>query len=261
MCSSDLPLDSYEQVSVQQQQALSAAGDLLTQRCMAARGFSYPVAAQPGGGAATVQAVEDSGYGVASLSQAQSYGYKQAGPGSSGTPLGIVIPAFVAEQGKHGPAWTSALLGIVPGARPKAHAPPGCLQQADLELYGSLTGDPDPDPVPGIAVQAAQWTQSDPRVQFAEQAWSACMARAGYHYKTPAQAQQGSWPAQPSAAEIATALADVRCKAQTNFVNTWLAVEAAYQRALISQNLTELARLQAAFARLLQRAEAALRAY
>ncbi|MGO9082380.1 MAG: hypothetical protein ACLQDY_25690, partial [Streptosporangiaceae bacterium] len=46
---------------------------------------------------------------------------------------------------------------------------------------------------------------------------------------------------------------------RVNFVNTWLTVEAAYQQALISQNLTELARLQASFGRLLQRAETVLR--
>jgi hypothetical protein len=43
-----LPLDSYEEVSVQEQDALTAADDLLTQRCMTAAGFSYPVAARPG---------------------------------------------------------------------------------------------------------------------------------------------------------------------------------------------------------------------
>ena len=63
----------------------------------------------------------------------------------------------------------------------------------------------------------------------------------------------------PTPAEIATAVADVRCKTQTNLVNTWLTVEAAYQAALISQNLTALARLQASFGRLLSRAETLLR--
>jgi hypothetical protein len=48
----------------------------------------------------------------------------------------------------------------------------------------------------------------------------------------------------------------VTCKAQTNLTNTWLTVEAAYQLALISQNLTALAQLQTSFQSLLQRAEA-----
>jgi hypothetical protein len=254
-----LPLDSYEQVSVQEQQALSAAADLLTQRCMAAKGFVYSAAAQPGSGAANLTTIEDGGYGLASLTRAQVYGYKNPGGSNGSGPLGIVLPAFVGQQSKHGQAWTSALLGFVPGSRPTSHQPEGCLQESDLELYGKLSGDPNPDPVPGIAVEAASWTQSDPRIQLEDRLWSACMAREGYTYKSPQQAQYANWPSEPTSAEIATAVADVHCKTQTNFVNTWLAVEAAYQSVLISHNLTELSRLQTNFGKLLDRADAALR--
>jgi hypothetical protein len=249
-----LPLDSYEQVSVQEQEALAAAGDQLTQRCMAAAGFSYPVAAQPGAGGANVAAIEDGGYGVASLAQAETYGYTPAGAGG---PLGslVALPGFLKEQNQHGPAWTSALLGFVPGAKAGAPQHEGCLQAADTALYGSLNSNPDPDPVPGIAIQSAQWTQSDPRILVAEHAWSACMSRSGFGYKTPAQAQGRSWPATPTPEEIATAVADVRCKAQANLVNTWLTVEAAYQQVLISQNLGSLSRLQSSVGALLSRAE------
>jgi hypothetical protein len=253
-----LPLDSYEQVAVQEQQALAAAGDQLTARCMAAAGFSYPVAAQPGAGAANVQSIEGAGYGVASLTEAESYGYSQAGPGVPPGSL-VALPGFVTEQQKHGAAWTSALLGFVPGARAGARQHTGCLQAADTALYGSLNGNPNPDPVPGIALQAAQWTQSYPLIVAVERAWSACMARSGLRYRNPGQAQDRNWPATPTPAEIATAVADVRCKTQTNLVNTWLTVEAAYQAALISQNLTALARLEASFGRLLSRAETLLR--
>ena len=57
-----------------------------------------------------------------------------------------------------------------------------------------------------------------------------------------------------------TAIADVTCKTQTNLLNTWLAVQAAYQQALIGQNLATLAQLQANFAPLLRRANANLAA-
>ncbi len=53
-------------------------------------------------------------------------------------------------------------------------------------------------------------------------------------------------------------MADVSCKTQTNLPNTWLTVEAAYQSALIAQNLTVLSQLQANFQGLLQRAEGML---
>jgi hypothetical protein len=254
-----LPLDSYEQVSVQQQDALAAASDLLTQRCMLAAGFSYTVAAEPGGGAATVQSIESSGYGLTSLTQAQSLGYKPpaAGSGTAG-PAGIALPGFVGQLNKHGTAWTSALLGFVPGARANAPQREGCLQAAYLELYGTLSGNPNPDPVPAITIQSAQWTQSDPRALAVQRAWSACMARRGLSYKSPAQAEGHNWPSTPTPTEIATAVADVQCKTATNLVNTWLTVEAAYQQALIGQNASSVAQLRANFGTLQRRAEAAL---
>ena len=105
-------------------------------------------------------------------------------------------------------------------------------------------------------IQALQWTQDDPAVLAVDRVWSSCMARAGYGYASPQLAAQKNWPSAPSPVEIATAVADVTCKAQANLTNTWLTVEAAYQLALISQNLTALSQLQASFKSLLQRSEA-----
>jgi len=91
-----------------------------------------------------------------------------------------------------------------------------------------------------------------------ERAWSRCMAQRGYSYHTPLEAEQHNWPSTPSVGEVATAVADVSCKTRTDLPNTWLTVEAAYQRALIAQNLTALSRFQANFGNLLRRAEALL---
>jgi hypothetical protein len=262
-----MPLDGYEQVAGQEQETLTAADDLLVQRCMQQRGFSYPAAAQPGSGAALLRSIEDGGYGVTGRAQAETYGYGQpgqgTGPGSAGAAgraAGMALPGFVQQMQQHGTAWTSALLGFVPGARASAPHGAGCLQTASSELYGPINGNPDPDPVPGLAIQAMQWTQSDSRVLAAERAWSRCMALRGFRQSTPAQAQERNWPAAPSPVEIATAEADVSCKVATDLVNTWLTVEAAYQVALVGQNLTALSQLQANFAALLRRAEIALKA-
>ena len=254
-----MPLDSYEQVASQEQETLTAADDLLTQRCMQAKGFSYPVVAQPGSGAA-FQTIEDSGYGVTSLAQAETYGYAQpgqgTGPGSQPAgPAGLAFPGFIQEMQQHGTAWTSALLGFVPGARASAPPGQGCYQVASAELYGPINGNPNPDPLPGLAVQAAQWTQSDSGVLAVERNWSRCMAHRGYSEKTPGQAQQRNWPTTPTPIEIATADADVACKVATNLANTWLTVEAAYQQALVTQNLTALSQLQTNFGAMLRRAE------
>jgi hypothetical protein len=52
----------------------------------------------------------------------------------------------------------------------------------------------------------------------------------------------------------------VACKIRSNLLNTWLAVEAAYQQALIGRSLATLSQLQANFAPMLRRANAALAA-
>ena len=73
------------------------------------------------------------------------------------------------------------------------------------------------------------------------------MARHGYHYATPYDAsgdQQWNTPA-PSAKELLTASTNVACKAQTNLVGTWYAVEAALQRHLIAANQQHLNQVKA----------------
>jgi hypothetical protein len=84
------------------------------------------------------------------------------------------------------------------------------------------------------------------------------MAAHGYHYNTPQDAADRGWPSKPTPAETATAEADVSCKQAVNLDNTWLAVEAAYQSALIGQDLSTLAGLQHSFQSMLHRAEALL---
>jgi hypothetical protein len=255
-----MPLDVYEEVASQQQDALVEAQTLLTQQCMTARGFSYPAPATPGNGLTALQGIENDPFGLTSLARAETYGYAQpkgsspqGGPGIIGFVGGGLFTGVLNHSGQ---AYTMALFGFGPGAGAGPHR--GCYQQSVTEVYGRLGGNPNPDPVPIIALQASQWAQTDPRVLAVERAWSRCMARRGYSYGTPLQAQQHNWPSPPTTGEVATAVADVSCKTQTNLPNTWLTVEAAYQSALVAQNLTALSQLQANFQRLLQRAEGLL---
>ena len=256
-----MPLDVYEQVASLEQDALSESQTLLVQRCMTARGFTYPAPGSPSNGFQALQGVEDDPFGLVSMARAETYGY--ATPKGSGAQQG---PAFIGFVGggifsgalsQHGIAYTMALFGYGPGGGGgPAHT--GCFEQATSEVYGRLAGNPNPDPVLPIAAQASQWAQTDPRVLAVERAWSRCMAQHGYAYHTPQQAQQHNWPSTPSTAEVATAVADVSCKTRTDLPNTWLTVEAAYQSALVAQNLTALSQLQANFSSLLRRAEALL---
>lgn len=258
-----MPLEAYQAVSTQQQETLAQASTLLTQRCMAARGFDDPsVASQPFSNVASLEQIEAGGAGLTDLSQARTYGFARPKGGGAGVASGPAIIGFVGASSfgsslKAGKAFTEALFGFFPGDGGSGHQQ-SCVQQATQEVYGPANGEPVSDPVPQIAQQSAGFTGSDPRIRALNQAWSACMARRFYHYASPSQVQAKHWPKPPSKAEIRTAVADVTCKTQVNYLNTWLAVEAAYQQALIARNLTALSQLQANFAPLMRRAQAAL---
>jgi hypothetical protein len=258
-----MPLDAYQAVSAQQQEALAGASNLLAQRCMAARGFDDSTAASAlYTTVAALGEIETGGAGLTSLAQAQTFGFarpKSAGSQGGGPEiLGVVGQAGFGQSLRIGKAYTEALYGFSPGGGPAPAGHVSCLQQAAQQVYGPLTGRPVPDPVPQIAQQAIGFTQTDPRIRAADRAWSACMARRYYRYSSPSQAEGHRWPSPPAKPEIATAVADVTCKTQTNLRNTWLTVEAAYQQALIGRNLAALSQLQANFAPLLRRAAAAL---
>jgi hypothetical protein len=260
-----MPLEAYQAISTQQQVALADASTLLVQHCMAARGFEDTSSTSPPlSSVATLGQVEAAGAGLTSITQARTFGFarpKNAGSGQSGLQIiGFVSAAGFGQSLKAGRAYAEALYGFGPGigSGPGGHL--GCLQQASKQVYGQLFGEPVPDPVPQIAEQAVSYTRTDPRIRAVDRAWSACMARHFYHYANPRQVEGRRWKSPPNKAEIATAVADVACKAQVNLLNTWLAVEAAYQQALIGQNLATLSQLQANFAPLLRRANTALAA-
>ncbi len=254
-----MPLESYEETASAQQDVLAAASSALLQRCMAQRGFLYRAAASSENGLASLQALEQAPIGLTSLSQAQSFGFVrpkgQAG-GAGFAPFATIYgTAFFKMINSEGRAWTAAMFGFVPGS-PSSAGQLGCMEATQRELFGN--GGPGIDPMIQLAALAENWARSDPRVLAVDRAWSACMRRHGFGYGSPTAAEQRRWPNPPDKAEIAVAVADVNCKIATNLVNTWLAVEAGYQQAIIAQNATTLADLQARFARELRNVEALL---
>jgi hypothetical protein len=249
-----LPLNSYGDVSSLQQTALADAQVLLTQKCMASRGFVYTSQATPTQEQALLQGIEY-GFGVSSFGDAATYGYGQPTGASGPPPGGLFLGGFSSFSVlRRHRALVVALLGFAPGVTigPVRHL--GCLNLAINEIYRPGSNQPG-DPVPAIAQQASMWTQTDPRVLAVSAAWSRCMAQRGYRYRSPEQPAEHNWPATPTPTETATAVADVTCKQEVNLPNTWLTVEAAYQTALIGQNLSTLANLQASFQGALKRVE------
>jgi hypothetical protein len=81
------------------------------------------------------------------------------------------------------------------------------------------------------------------------------MGARGFNFNSPMQAAQQQWPVPPTAAELATATADVECKEQTNLAGVWLAIEAGYEQQLVDQNSATLNEFHSDLLRLIQLAE------
>jgi len=255
-----LPIDAYVQTSMQQEETLRTAAAQVAQRCMSAAGFSYPVVPEPDDDALYSQFFDHQNAGLTDLAQARSYGFQQPPSTARLFVRKVDRPQldFATQQRKHGTAWASALVGEVPGMRPGT-PPLGCMRAANTLIFGNLNGNLIGYDANGIDFDAGKWTDSDPRVLAAQRTWSACLVRHGqYRYKSIPDLVHRAWPDPPTPAEITAAVTEVHCNHEANLANTYLTVEAAYQRALIGQNQPDLQQMQADFVTLQQRAQQVL---
>jgi hypothetical protein len=270
-----LPIESYL-IRADQLDVLNKAGSLLVSQCMATFGFSYqerPAAAvaQPGQMARR--------YGIMDAAAASQYGYHPA-PGDGIRPKPVTRQAASATSGGTLPAaqWL-ALTGRgvsqapagpavapVPTAKVNGHPVPagGCEGQSKQRVLGedstavaSLQGVVDQINDAGFVV-----SQKDPQVHAGILKWSACMRAKGYTFADPlaAVASADLNQAQPSKPEIATAVADVACKSQTNLISTWSKAEAGYENAQIKKNAVTLNGYRSRFTAHLQQATKTLSA-
>jgi hypothetical protein len=227
-----MPLAAYEEP--QSQATILEAINILVTQCMRARGYEFTSAAPS---AQTLAAEPDpEPYGVTSAAQAAEYGYGQPPLPSSQTSGG--------QRADHTAGYVSALWGITPGdpVKPGQHLT-GCMPAA-VDRINPSAGTLDVSLAGQLEQQAESYTAQDARVLAVERKWSACMAARGFHYQTPMDAA-AAFPDKraagaPSQAEIATAEADVACKAKTGLPGVWLAVQAGYERELIAANQTAL---------------------
>ncbi|WP_103337281.1 hypothetical protein [Amycolatopsis sp. CA-126428] len=243
-----LPLDPYFGPPQGHQETLEKAKTILITKCMREKGFAY----QPDTGGGTAQpSAPLPGYGLNDLQAARERGYSPSGAGSVQAAAGPGrIPTLDKLVQEHGAAWVKALHGFLP---PDTAGPGGCLSTAAVSApeYDRLDRE-----LPGrLAGQASERTRGDGRVVAATSAWSACMAESGYAYKSPAEPPKQKWPTPPSPAELATATADVTCKARTNLAGIWLAVQTGYQQTLLERNAPALKQLQDAWQAVLKNAE------
>lgn len=235
----ELPLDAYV-LAGEQAQAVLAAHRLLIERCMRDQGYPY-----------LASRILDTGkvyypYGPTDPEEAAAYGYNQR-------PTQVLFETGPRDEEEIGlsPGYLQALLGVsapssgltLPekgmGPVTLAH---GCTGRATLGL-GPL---PDPASLVGkLGWQAQNLVRGDPAVRSALDAWSICMDRAGRPFESPMAALEHDWDSEPKQEEIATALADIACKAAADLPRTWQQAEARAQRPLVAAHRQQLAQVRA----------------
>ncbi|MEV4315621.1 hypothetical protein [Actinocrispum sp. NPDC049592] len=242
-----LPLDDYV-LSPAELGEIAQASRTLVGRCMAGFGLD-PLPPPPPGPA--LRTWNDWRYGLTDPEAAAQHGYRHDAP----------QPATPPEPARPTAEQAAALTGS--GTRTIRGRPVpdgGCLGQADMALRGPGSAHVDRDLAQRLSAESFRQSRDQPQVRAAIAGWSQCMARRGYRYPDPfapvadPRFRPGVPP--PSATEIATAVADVDCKRQSDLVGIWFAAERSYQQLSVADHRAELDRLRQANAAQLAAARA-----
>jgi len=242
----NLPLDwinvEYSRVSYE----VGRAETLLAAACMRGAGFPVTTAGlfqvQPG------PYTLDRRYGTYSPDVARTRGYK---PEDSDPNDNRQLP--VPESPAQRSAFLLALTGTADGLPHdfvnlvdpsgvqigQVAAPHGCQAEAMTRLYGGLQQlaiyREDDLFIQTVASKAQAMAATDPAVLAVEQAWSDCMHKHGYEYRIPGDPQFADWPEpRPTTSETDTAVADMTCRQQVEYLRVLAAAEGRAQLELIN---------------------------
>ena len=233
----EFPLDPYLNVGGPAYDVEREAYQVLMERCMA--GFGFTVDPRP---AVTGVDLRAGKYGLVNMNEALRYGYNNplmADEGADDTAAEQPkSEAYYAVAYGEGPSDTYNGVEIPEG---------GCHGAAQRTLDDGAAPVADPMFGQALVIRASNLAEQDSRVVAAFSAWSECMARSGYDYDDPSEANND--PAfdgpEVTQVEISVAAADVACKEEVDLVDTWAAVEVAYQERMIEENSVVLAELLA----------------
>lgn len=252
-----LPLDAY-QLNDSQRAQLTRATDLLISKCMKRFGMRYEFLRQEP--LTSIDSSKARLYGVTDERTAALHGYHAPGAKAKEarklqadaihaamSPTELFV--FGGTRGERGQRIGSGQKNTPPTASPgkvggQDVPPGGCSGEAGRAIYGArgiiggvgLTSFADQ-----IASDSYSRSLADDRVRGVFGKWSVCMKKKGYNYPDLKSLMAEPWatPA-PTRKEIATAMADVACKAEVNVVGVWSAVHAAYQQAALEKNQVSL---------------------
>ena len=119
--------------------------------------------------------------------------------------------------------------------------PGGCQKGAVEQIYGSVEQfaafRQDDYFIQTLTSQAQAMAATDPELDKQQRDWAACMAAVGYQYHSPSEPQFAEWPEpRPTADEIDTAVADMTCREQTNYLAAVAFAERSAQSTLIDSH-------------------------
>ncbi|ADJ49879.1 hypothetical protein AMES_8054 [Amycolatopsis mediterranei S699] len=227
----DLPLDPSLLTPVEELEVVKARNTLM-ERCLAGHGLAFTFPA--------VDPVRDAAkprrYGLVDAGEAAAYGYRD--------PAIFTARGAGATAPQPPPEVVSVITGTHAGEVGGHDVPAGgCAGEADRTL--ATDGKPGQEPVSfALSGRSHEIARTAPPVTAAAEAWSRCMAAAGFRYARPDAAINDPAFAvgRPSPHEIAVATQDVRCKESVEWVRTWVGVERAGQDVLVRQHPTDLRR-------------------
>lgn len=242
-----MPIDAYW-VSAEQQNLVLRAENEAMVACMARFGLEWDVA---------IQEVEVDGFaydglfGVTNLAEVKKYGYHAPDSGGERNPDGSmsdpVKEANTVPITEEEDAVSSGLteLSEVNGRK---IPPGGCIAEARSEV--GTQNDPVLELSEATIGYGAEQADKDPRVLKGFAQWSKCMARSGYTYAEPRDANNDpSWSTpEASAREISVAVADVTCQQKSNLLGLRVAVAAAWQREYIQSRKADFVAMKATIA-------------
>jgi len=247
-----LPIESYMLTPIQSVERDWDAS-VIVSACMHRHGFVYPIGrrATPGSTAVDAYTALFRRYGVTEAQSVRIWGYHVPGDaaeaGSDATKHVLPTNELRVLTGTD-PA-SGAAIGSYNG-RPVPAG--GCLGEPDRVIAGGDNLQGPGSSAGGIVatIKSESFTQSltDPRVMAVFARWSACMRTDDYHVANPLDAANipSMGDPRPTATEIAKAEADVACKARTDLVGVWYAVESDYENAAIRANTTQLHQVKSA---------------
>jgi hypothetical protein len=216
--------------------------------CMTAAGYpgvnvftQFPVLTNLGGPPGLVFTQPWGGWGYVGAAVAQQYGFRF--PGLALSAMGI-------------DAGPSNLPAIPAAARAAAGKCFSILRDFNNATIGPLAG------IITLSNDISTDMAHDPAVQAAAGAWSACMAKNGYSFDQPQaaagqelQAIYGNGPENVAApvsaatqqAQLAVAVTDAGCTQSSDLAGIYFAVQASYERQLLSANQQALAAAVSAY--------------